>query len=174
MHRVNAMTTHGLDANEIVVRRIGEADLDAMIALDAKITGRRREEYFGTKLRQAFDDTGVQISLAAEVDGMLAGFVLARVFYGEFGAPEPAAVIDTLGVRPDLARRGVGRALLRQLRTNLHGLGVRRIDTEVAWDQLELLAFFHESGFVPAPRLCLTLDNAEVPPYEREEDLASG
>jgi predicted N-acetyltransferase YhbS len=168
------MTMPRLDAGEIVVRQLRQDDLSAMIALDAKITGRRREQFLRTKLRQVLEDTGVQLSLVAEVDGVFAGFVLARVFYGEFGAPEPSAVLDTLDVRPDLARRGVGRALLRQLCTNLRGLGVPRLDTEVGWDQFALMGFFHEVGFAPAPRLCLTLDITSPLPYEQEDAAEPG
>ena len=56
-------------------------------ALGAKITGRRRDEYFKVKLqfKQALSDTGVMISLAAEVEGAFVRCLLARVYYGEFG-----------------------------------------------------------------------------------------
>jgi ribosomal protein S18 acetylase RimI-like enzyme len=143
---------------DVRVRNLAPADLAAVIELDAKITGRRRSEYFETKLAQALHETGVRVSLAAEADGTFAGFLLARVWYGEFGAPEPFAVLDTLGVHPAFARRGVGRALLGQLRVNLFALGIRSLHTEVAWADQALLAFFQHAGFQPAPRFCLDLD----------------
>lgn len=153
---MNVMTAD----DTLVVRRLRPQDLEAVIALDARSTGRRREEYFKLKLKQALSDTGIEISLAAELDGAFAGFLLARVYYGEFGMMEPAAVLDTLGVRPDLRGRHVGAALLRQLGTNLLGLGIPRLQTEVSWDNLDLIAFFHHEGFRPAERLCLDLDLA--------------
>ena len=73
---------------------------------------------------------------------------------------EPTAVLDTLGVRPDLRGRRVGAALISQLGTNLLGLGIPRLQTEVSWDNLDLIAFFHHEGFRPAERLCLDLDLA--------------
>src|SRR5688572_3825488 len=100
---------------DVRVRNLAPADLAAVIELDANVTGRRRLEYFENKLAQALHETGVRVSLAAEVDGAFAGFLLARVWYGEFGALEPFAVLDTLGVHPGLAGRGVGRALLAQV-----------------------------------------------------------
>ena len=48
-----------------------------------------------------------------------------------------------------------GKALLRQLRHNLGALRIGTIRTEVAWDDLELLAFLKTEGFTPADRLCL-------------------
>jgi ribosomal protein S18 acetylase RimI-like enzyme len=144
--------------DEPLVRALRETDLEAVTALDARITGRRRDEYFRRKLAHALADTGIQLSLAALLDRTFAGFLLARVDYGEFGTTEPVAVLDTLGVHPDCAGRGAGSALLRQLLVNLQGLGIRRLETEVAWEDQELLSFFHRAGFRPAPRYCLDLD----------------
>jgi len=142
----------------VVVRNLRPRDLEAVIHLDSKITGRQRSEYFKCKLAQALADTGIQVSLAAEVDGQFTGFLLARVYYGEFGATEPTAVLDTIGVNPNVRGKGVGTALLAQLRQNLLGLGIPLLQTEGAWDDQELLAFFHKSGFRPAARLGLDLD----------------
>lgn len=142
---------------ELTVRGLQPADLERVILLDAKNTGRRRDEYFKIKLRQNLAETGIKVSLAAEIDGLFAGFLLARVYYGEFGALEPVAALDTLDVHPDFRRQGVGAALLEQLVTNLVGLGVGRLRTEVDWDAPELLRFFHHAGFRPAARFCLEL-----------------
>lgn len=143
---------------DVVVRRLRAEDLEAVIRVDAKATGRRRDEYFKLKLKQALSDTGVQISLGAEVDSSFVGYLLARVYYGEFGSLEPVAVLDTLGVHPDFRRRGVGTALMDQLRTNLRGLGIPTLETEVSWKDTELLVFFNREGFRPAGRLCLELN----------------
>ena len=147
-----------LDDSRLMVRNLRPEDLDAVVALDARITGRRREEYFKLKLQQNLTESGVKISLAAEWEGIFTGFLLGRVYYGEFGTPEPVAVLDTLGVHPDFRGRGIGAGLLGQLRLNLQGLGVAHLRTEVGWDDQRLLAFFHHEGFRPAQRLCLDLD----------------
>lgn len=148
---------NGTTKSDVVVRNLRPSDLDAVIALDAKNVGRRREEYFRVKLQQNLVETGIKVSLAAEVDGALAGFLLARVYYGEFGQTEPVAVLDTIDVHPSFRGRSVGAALMDQLRTNLFGLGVTSLRTEVSWDALQLLGFFQHEGFHPAARLCLEL-----------------
>ena len=145
------------------VRGLKPADLEAVIALDARIVGRRREEFFRIKLQQNLQETGIKVSLAAEMEGLFAGFLLARVYYGEFGTMEPVAVLDTIGVHPDFRGRGVGHALLRQVQVNLHALGVGTLRTEVGWDEPELLLFFQHSGFRPAPRFCLDLTLQPLP-----------
>jgi len=150
--------TPNLEDQEVVVRRLRPDDLDAVINLDSKVTGRRREEYFKLKLKQALSDTGIEVSLGAELDGIFVGFLLARVYYGEFGAIERVAVLDTMDVHPDFRGRGVGSALINQLRVNLLGLGIRTLHTEVSWTNPALLTFFNREGFEPAPRYCLGLE----------------
>ena len=152
----------------ILVRNLQSSDLESVIALDARIVGRRRDEYFRVKLRESQQETGIKISLAAEQAELFCGFLLAKVYYGEFGTLEPVAVLDTLGVHPGFRGRGVGAALLEQLRTNLAGLGVGSIRTEVSWDDQPLLGFFHRQGFRPAARICLDL-NPTASPRAQEE-----
>ena len=142
----------------VLVRGLKPSDLEPVIALDARVVGRRRDEYFKLKLQQNLAETGIKVSLAAEIDDCFCGFLLARMYYGEFGAPEPTAVLDTLGVHPDFRRQGVGTALMRQLSRNLRGLRVGELRTEVQWSDFEMLGFFHGQGFRPAGRLCLDLD----------------
>jgi ribosomal protein S18 acetylase RimI-like enzyme len=144
--------------DRVVVRNLSPDDLEQVIAVDAKNGGKRREEYFKVKLAQNLAETGVKISLASESEECFAGFLLARVYYGEFGAPEPVAVLDTFSVHPDFGRRGIGTALLEQLCKNLEGLGVQSLRTEISWDDPSLLTFFHRKGFRPAARFCLDLD----------------
>jgi GNAT superfamily N-acetyltransferase len=109
-------------------------------------------------VKQAFADSGIAVSLVAELDDHVVGFALARVYYGEFGVVEPAAVLDVFGVHPDYRGRRVASALIDQLRTNLLGLGIPTLQTEVRWSSPDLISFFQHEGFTLAPRLCLDLD----------------
>lgn len=147
-------------APDVVVRNLTSADLDAVIMLDAKNVGRRRDEFFKLKLTQALSDTGITVSLAAEVQGSFVGFLLARVFYGEFGVTERVAVMDVIDVHPAFRGLHVATALLEQLRTNLEGLGIGVLRTEVGWENTELLGFFRREGFVMAQRVCLDMNLA--------------
>jgi GNAT superfamily N-acetyltransferase len=152
------MSTLDPHGDEVVVRNLRLADLEAVIALDAKNVGRRRDEFFKLKLTQALSDTAITVSLAAELNGIFVGFLLARVFYGEFGVTERVAVLDVIDVHPDFHGHHVGAALVDQLRTNLVGLGIHLLQTEVSWNDQDLLGFFRHEGFVMAQRLCLDLD----------------
>jgi len=147
-----------LDRVDVVVRGLRPGDLDQVVRIDAKLTGRTRSEYFKVKLAQNLQETGIKVSLAAESKGDFVGFLLARVFYGEFGLLEPTAILDTIGVHPDFSNQGIGRALLRQLNVHLAGLHVTHVQTQVEWRNIELLKFFQKAGYEPAPRFCLSLE----------------
>jgi len=143
-----------LARDRIPVRAIKESDLSALIAIDRRITGRDRSGYFEEKLEEALHESDVRVSLVAEQDGAVVGFIMARVDFGEFGRFEPIAVMDTIGVDPDWHDRGVGRALLSQLLMNLATLRVERIRTDVAWRDRDLVGFLDRCGFLPAQQLC--------------------
>ena len=146
-----------LPTDAILVRNLDRGDLPAVIAIDASLMGRTREDYYRAKLDEAMDEVGPRTSLVAEVDDLPVGFLRARVYYGEFGQAEPIAVIDSIGVKAEFRGKHVGQALLRQLVMNLGALHVERIQTQVDWGQFDLLRFLSGAGFEPAKRLCLEL-----------------
>jgi ribosomal protein S18 acetylase RimI-like enzyme len=144
-----------LERDPITVRRLQPDDLDWVVRIDAEHSGRSRREYYRLKLAESEADTGVRISLAAVVEGEPAGFLTGRLYYGEFGQPEPIAILDSIGVSQARSGQHVASALMQQLETNLAALGIERLQTQVDWHQIDLLRFFQRSGFEPAPRLCL-------------------
>ena len=144
-----------LARDRIPVRAMKESDLRALVEIDRRITGRDRVGYFKDKLEEAMHESGVRVSLVAELDGGPVGFIMAGVDLGEFGRIEPAAVLDTIGVDPDYRYRGIGRALLSQLLINLMTLRVECIRTELGWHEHELLTFLDRCGFRPSQRLSL-------------------
>lgn len=144
-----------LSHDRVPVRSMTRNDIDGILAIDRSITGRDRTAYFKRKFAEAMDESGVRVSLVAERDGRVAGFIMARVEFGEFGSLEPEAIIDTIGVLASQGHKGVGSALLSQLMTNLQGLRVERVRTEVEWNHFGLLSFFDRMGFRPHRRLAL-------------------
>jgi GNAT superfamily N-acetyltransferase len=143
--------------DRIVVRTLTSQDLAAMVRIDGRITGRNRSDYLRIKLEEALRDTRIVVSLGAEIDRTLVGFLTGRLYFGEFGLPEPVALLETIGVDPSFRGEGVGAALLDQLTVNLRGLGIERVQTQVDWDQMDLLRFLAARGFKPAQRLCLEI-----------------
>ena len=144
-----------LETDPVEVRTLTPDDLNWVVQIDKAHSGKPRHEYFRVKLKEAQTDTGIRVSLAAVVDRQPAGFLMGRLYYGEFGLPEPVAILDTIGVSKAFSGKHVGKALMRQFMMNLRALGIEKIQTQVEWDQSELIKFFRNSGFTLAPRLCL-------------------
>ncbi len=150
----------------IPVRTLTADDLGRIVRIDERITGRARGEWYRQRLHRALNESALNLSLGADLDGHLVGAVLGTLQYGEFGAPEPVAVLDTIIVDPQFAARGVGRALIEQLVKNLRALRVERVRTEVDWSERPLMGFLARAGFKPVPRLVLELplgDEQESP-----------
>jgi len=146
-----------LARDDIPVRSLRRDDLPSIVRIDRRITGSDRGDYYRRKLDEAIDESGIRVSLAAEIDDHVVGFIMARVDYGEFGQTATTAVIDTLAVHPDFAGQQVGSALVSQLLSNLDSLRVETVRTLVAWDDFGLAGFLDRCGFVPAQRLALRL-----------------
>ncbi len=145
-----------LSRDRVPVRSMTEADLEPMIAIDRRATGEDRSAYYKRKQREAMRETGIRVSLVAELDGHPVGFIMARVDYGEFGHTEPQAVMDTIGVDPGYRGRGVGRALMSQLIANLASLRVDHIRTQLDWNDVGLISYLDNAGFTPAQCVVLS------------------
>ena len=150
------MTTIDQPETEIAtIRLMRDSDIDAVVRIDAAATGRARPRYFELMLQRALQFAGLQISLVAEVDGRVTGYLIGSLYYGEYGMIEPTASIDAIGVDPGMRRTHIAHELFEQLRRNVGAIGATAIRTEVDWNRFELLAFLRSEGFEPAPRLCL-------------------
>jgi predicted N-acetyltransferase YhbS len=144
------------------VRSMTRADVAEIARIDRGTTGRERGDYIASRFAEAIDDAGVRVSLVAQMDGAVVGYLMARADLGDFGRTEPVALIDTLGVEPEYAERGVGRALATQLFANLVALRVERVETVVGAMDLELLGFFASLGFAPSQRLAFVRRLTEI------------
>lgn len=144
-----------LARDQFEINVLTPADADGVARVDRRYTGRDRRGYLCRAIAEALADSALRISLAVRIDGAIAGFLMARLDYGDFGRTEPVAVIDTIGVDPLRARHGIGRALLSQLFVNLRGLGVERVETVVAPGNLDLMGLFYRAGFGASERLAL-------------------
>ena len=145
-----------LSRDRVPVRSLKEDDLAAAVRIDRKLTGRDRSAYYEAKLREMLTESGIRVSLVAEEDGFVIGFVMARVDFGEFGKVDKAAVLDTIGVHPAFAGSGIGHALLSQLFLNLSTLQVETVLTQVSPENIDLQRFLYACGFHPSQRLVLS------------------
>lgn len=141
---------------DVTIRLLKAEDIDSLVALDCKITGVRRHEYYRDRVAAAAKhDAQLNSSLVALAEGRIVGFLMGTLFFGECGIPESSAFVDTLGVDPEYQDRGVGGALFEQFRANMRAAQVESIYTFVDWKEFGLLKFFGRMGFEPSRRISL-------------------
>ncbi len=140
----------------VSVRTLRIGDLGAIVEIDEKVLGEKRENYWERKL-ELMNNKSSQISLVAEVGGEVVGFILGDVSGWEFGVPETIGWIDTIGVDPAHQKKGLATALAHELIKNLKAFGVKTIYTLVSWNDWDLLQFFHAMGFTRGDLINLEL-----------------
>jgi ribosomal protein S18 acetylase RimI-like enzyme len=140
------------------IRPLVRRDLADVVRIDAIHTGQEQRPYWTRLFREFLAPApGRQrVALAAEVQGELAGFLLADVRAFEFGS-EPCGWILEVGVDPGKARRGIASALLAEAVRRLRAAGVSTVRTMVRRNNVPVLTFFRTNGFAGGPYVQLEL-----------------
>jgi predicted N-acetyltransferase YhbS len=139
------------------IRPLKKEDLKTIIEIDEDVLGENRKDYWERKL-SLMGEKASRVSLVAEVEGKVVGFILGDVSSWEFGVPDTIGWIDTVGVAPVYQKRGLATALAHELIKNLKAVGVKIIYTLVSWDDWDLLQFFHAMGFTRGDMINLELE----------------
>jgi GNAT superfamily N-acetyltransferase len=143
-----------MDRREIAVRPVEGTDLDAIVRIDEKLSGHTRKEYWRRRLELA----GLRppwMSLVAETDGRVAGFLFGWVGESEFGMGT-TGWIDLIGVDPAYRTRGVGKALVERFANGGRELrAVKKLATLIDLAQADIREFFVRLGFQHGPMIQL-------------------
>jgi len=120
-------------------------DIDAVLAIDKKISGVRRAVTYTDLIT---GDLGgvLDLSFVAEVDGYIAGFILARRAY----VGEPVAevgLVQILGVDPDYGRQGIATKLVEALLESGQSENLKAVRIMIKERDSQLQAFFAHMGF---------------------------
>ncbi len=140
------MSAIGRDS--INIRRMTISDIDSMIAIINKVTNVKPHGVYQDLI--AYDIGGpLDLSLAAEVGGQLAGFVLARLEYIYVPLVE-VCLIHVIAVDPEYQRHHIGSALVSALSSHCRPKGVEKIRALVRQGDDELQNFIEHQGFHPS------------------------
>ena len=138
-------------ARKLAIRALAVGDLDAVVAIDAAIGGRRRRTYFERRLDAALREPKLHAQFAITDEKGLAGYILARVLEGEFGLTEPGLRLEVIGVRGDARGQRVGACLFDALCDYGRRHGMAEIRTQAAWNDPSMLRWMDAMGFALAP-----------------------
>jgi len=134
---------------DVMVRPLEPSDVDAIVAIDEKLSGQTRKDYWRRRLEIA-SLRPPWMSVVAETDGRLVGFLFGWVGESEFGIARPTGWVDLIGVDPAYRGRGVARALLdRFVESGRELRALERVATLVDLGQGDVREFFLRRGFQP-------------------------
>lgn len=144
-----------MSRSAVTVRPVEEFDLDAIVRIDEKLGGQARKQYWRTRL----DIAALRppwMSLVAESDGRVVGFLLGWVGESEFGIAGPTGWIDLIGVDPAYRGRGVGHALVdRFVESGRELRAIGKVATLIDLAQADVREFFVRRGFRHGPMVQL-------------------
>jgi ribosomal protein S18 acetylase RimI-like enzyme len=140
------------------VRPVRRGDLDAIAALDARVTGLAKPAYWQSLYRRYGTSTQAERQfLVAEDGGRVAGFVIGEVRDWEFGSP-PCGWVFAIDVDPEARLKGVGTRLLAAICASFRRAGVRKVRTMLSRDNNLILSFFRSQGMMAGPFIPLEMD----------------
>ena len=139
------MSTHPAPVEELQLARGSSGDLDSVTAvMNAAFDDRFGEAWTRSQCAGILPMPGVELVLARDGDGGLAGFSLSRTVADE-------AELLLLAVAPDHRRRGIGRMLLDHFMDRSRDSGASRVHLEVREGNPAVI-MYRQAGFVFAGR----------------------
>jgi len=147
----------GQTDGEIRVRPIEAPDLPSIVALDGKVTGIPKPNYF----KELYDLLGTgrrpeRIILVAEEIGEIGeigeikGFVIGEVREWVFGTPR-CGWITAIATEPAARERGIASQLFESISHAFHRAGADTIRTLPPRDDQTVVSFFRSQGMMAGP-----------------------
>jgi ribosomal protein S18 acetylase RimI-like enzyme len=128
-----------LEGNTVKIRPLVRSDIDPLLAIWWNDIPKK--EMVASQQGGPLD-----LSFIAEVEGYLAGFILARLEYQGFPINE-VAVIHSMAVAPKFQGRGVSRLLIDKLHNECKAKGIPTIRILIPQDDNKLIELFKHLGF---------------------------
>ena len=147
-----------MSRGDVSVRAIEPSDLPALMRIDEKLSSQTRKEYWDRRLEMAALRPP-WMSLVAETDGRIVGFLFGWVAESEFGMSQPTAWVDLIGVDPPYRGRGIAHALIdRFVRSAEELRAVQKVATLIDLTQADVREFFLRQGFHHGPMIQMERD----------------
>lgn len=147
------------------VRRIRAVDIRHVIALDERVTGLAKPDYWRDvferygerRLHERFFLVAVAETPKTRSRTPILGFIIGEVRAWEFGST-PCGWVFALSVQPRARLRGIGEALFEAISVAFKNAGVIKMRTMVARHNRLPLLFFRGEGMIAGPYIQLEKD----------------
>ncbi len=142
-----------MSRTDVAIRAVEVSDLDAIVRIDEKLSGQTRKTFWQTRIETAALRPP-WMSLVAEMDGRIVGFLMGWVSESEFGIVDTTGWIDLIGVDPPYRGRGVAKALVeRFVRSGQDLRAISKVATLIDLTQADVRDFFVGLGFRHGPMI---------------------
>ncbi len=147
-------------SSTLSIRPVGRGDLNAVIEMDAMVTGIAKLDYWNSLYQRYADAVATgQHFLVASINDEVIGFVIGEVRDWEFGSP-PCGWVFAINVRPDARLGGTATELLHAICQSFRQAGVSKVRTLLSRDNTLILSFFRSQGMMIGPFIPLEMDLA--------------
>jgi len=154
MHRKVGRTKLWKEAGTgVKIRPLSLNNIKDIVRIEKRIEGKLgiinevRMDYLKEATRYNIECSDPMMSLGAELDENIVGFIIGEIRIWEFGIGEKTGWIRILGVDPDFQKRGIGRKLAETLLEHFERRGIKRVRTMAEWYTGDLISFFKSLGF---------------------------
>ena len=146
-----------MNEGTLKIRLMEVDDFSAVVRIDEKVFKASRSDYYRLKFETLVQSPDhLPTSLVAEKeDGTVVGFVMGKLYIGDYGITDEKATLDTIGVDPDYQNKGIGQQLINAFTDHLRSLRVQKVETLVDANDTELMHFFSANGFIPSKTINL-------------------
>lgn len=139
----------------IKIRLMDNQDLHDVVRIDEQVLKVSRREYYEQKFELLFK-SGEYLPtsfIAQDENDTVVGFIMGKLYIGEYGISAEGASIDAIGVDPEYQRRGIGKKLMDEFIHHLKQLGVEKINTLVDRNNNQMMNYFGANRFSPSKTL---------------------
>lgn len=144
-----------MNTPQIKIRLMEDEDFNSVLKIDKKVLGISRREYYEQRFEMLFKSGEyIPTSLVAEDDnGNVVGFIMGKLYIGEFGITSEGVSLDTVGVDPDCQKQGIGEQLMSEFVDHLRELEVKKINTLVDKNDDQMMRYFNANQFEPSKNI---------------------
>ena len=146
-----------MNRTPVAIRPLEASDLDAIVRIDEALIGQTRKDYWKTRLEIAALRPP-WMSLVAETDGRVVGFLFGWVGESEFGIAGKTGWVDLIGVHSGYRGQGVARGLVeRFIQSGRELRAINKIATLIDMTQTDVRDFFLRLGLRHGPMVQLEM-----------------
>jgi len=139
------------------IRPVRRGDLEAIIALDAHVTGVEKRDYWRAIYKRYGEPSAERKFLVAESGSGVVGFVIGETRDWEFGSPRCGWVF-AIDVHPDARLAGIAARLFEAVCAGFRRAGVRKVRTMLDPGNTLVMSFFRSQGMMAGPFIQLEME----------------